>query len=297
MDAVTPASDAAQLMGDTPYLTLEELETHPRLDEARRVFVNGFLKVYDGDQKAMGLISDASRFLVFHNLIVFHAGYDPEQRETWPTIGRLKSVLSLYGISSDRAIDNLLSRLRDLGFLESVASEIDGRVRLLRPTEHALAHDRDWLVAHYAPLACLYPGLDYSRIMNREPAFQLRQRRVSAGFVPLSAKLVQTQPVFLFFFSRAGGVLIEAAILQAAMESEDGNHANVSFAAMAKRFGLARTHVRDVLHGAEAMGLVKLHGLGGQRVEILPRLWAAHARDMAIGLHLHGMIYAKALSA
>lgn len=288
--------DAAQLMGQTPYFSLEEIMAHPRLEAARRVFLDGLLKLHDGNQQGKELISDASRFLVFHNLILLHAAYDPGQRETWPTIGRIKGILNLYGISSDRAVDSLLSRMRDLGFLGTVPSEMDGRVRLLRPTEHALAYDRDWLVAHYAPLACLYPGHDYSRILGRDPVFQLRQRRASSAFLPLSAVLLQTQPVFLFFFAHAGGVMIEAAILQAAMESEDGNRANISFAAMARRFGLGRTHVRDVLQKAEAMGLVKLHGKGGQQVEILPALWTAHARDMAIGLYLHGMIYAKAVA-
>jgi DNA-binding MarR family transcriptional regulator len=298
MSATESASgaDVAQLMGGVPYLTLEELLAHPRLEEARRVFVDGFLAIYDGNHQAIRLISDASRFFVFHNIILLDAAYRPELPETWPTIGRIKSVLKLYGMSSDRAIDALLSRLRDLGFLETVASEMDGRLKLLRPTQQARAHDRDWLVAHYAPLACLYPERSYAQIMSRDPAFQLHQRRTSVAFLPLSASLVATQPEFLFFFSRAGGVMIEAAILQAAMRSEDGTHANISFAAMAKRFGLARTHVREVLRAAEAMGLVRLHGRGGQRVEILPRLWSAHARDMAIGLYLHGMIYAKAVA-
>jgi len=292
----TNAALAATLMGATPYLTLEELLAHPRLNEARRVCLDAFLTLYEGDRQAMRLIGDAARFLVFNNLIVLHAGYDVDRPETWPTIGRMKAVLQMYGISSDRAVDTLLSRLRDLGFLETAPFESDGRVRLLRPTENALVHDRDWLVAHYAPLTVLYPERDYSRIMNREPAFQLLHRRVSVGFVPLSAMLMSGREEFLFFFSHAGGVMIEAAILRAAMDSEDGTHADVSFAAMAKRFGLARSHVREVLRGAEAIGLVKLHGRGGQRVEILPRFWSAHAHSMAIGLYLHDMIYAKAVA-
>src|SRR5690348_3885856 len=96
------APDVARLMDGVPYLTLEELMAHPRLEDARRVFVDGFLAIYDGNHQAMRLIGDASRFFVFHNIILLDAAYRPELPETWPTIGRIKTVLQLYGMSSDR---------------------------------------------------------------------------------------------------------------------------------------------------------------------------------------------------
>ena len=49
------------------------------------------------------------------------------------------------------------------------------------------------------------------------------------------------------------------------------------------RFGVSRTHVRTLLAAAEQAGLVKLHALGGRRVEILARLWSTHGRGIAGG--------------
>jgi hypothetical protein len=52
--------------------------------------------------------------------------------------------------------------------------------------------------------------------------------------------------------------------------------------------------VRNLLVAAEEAGLVKIHGRGGQRVEILPRLWVSHDRGMAVGMYLHELAYGVA---
>jgi len=41
-------------------------------------------------------------------------------------------------------------------------------------------------------------------------------------------------------------------------------------------------------------GIVKLHARGGQRVEILPRMWTIHDRGIDCGRYLHDMLYVAA---
>jgi DNA-binding IclR family transcriptional regulator len=71
-------------------------------------------------------------------------------------------------------------------------------------------------------------------------------------------------------------------------------HAAVAYADVADRFGVSRTHVRQLLVAAEEAGLVKLHARGGRRVELLPRLWSSYDRSIAGGMYLHDMIYVAA---
>jgi DNA-binding transcriptional regulator LsrR (DeoR family) len=52
------------------------------------------------------------------------------------------------------------------------------------------------------------------------------------------------------------------------------------------RFGVSRTHVRTLLAAAEQAGLVKLHALGGRRVEILARRWSTHGRGITGDVHV-----------
>ncbi len=239
------------------------------------------------------LLIETGRFMVFQFAIVNYAAQDPAQPESWATVGRLKQIMQGFGSASDRQIDTLLTRLCDLGFLEIVRAEQDARVRIVRPTEAALAHDRDWLVAHYAPLVAAYPGRDYSLIQSRDAAFQVRQRRRSMEFIPLVMSMFMPPPDIMLFLGRPGGYLFLAALLNTAMASGEGTHAAVSYTDVGERFGYSRTHVRQVLTDAEAAGLVRLHGRGGHDVEILPALWASHETGLARGMCLHDMIYAR----
>ena len=174
----------------------------------------------------MRLLIESGRFLVYHLAVVLDAGQDPARRETWFTVGRLKQQIAASGLgASARQVDHLVARLREVGFLDVVQSDKDRRLRLLKPTEKMLAHDRDWLAAHYAPLTLLCPHNDYGPVMRRDPAFQVLHRRAAMAFWPLGMKLLASVPDMMLFFDRAGGQMVLAALLQAALTEPDHPHA------------------------------------------------------------------------
>jgi hypothetical protein len=286
-------NEIERLMGGPPRLTSQDIMNHPRLPEARKLFLDRFLEVYLGDRFLVRLLIESGRFLVYQSLVLLGASEDPARRETWVTVGLLKQKMTLFGFASSRHIDTLIARLCEAGFLELRQSEQDGRVRLLKTTEKMRAHDRDWVAAHYAPLTVLYPHHDYELVMQRDPAFNLVQRRTSMAFLPLGAKEFAAMPEMLLFMNRAGGYMVIAALLQTAAAKGQQHHA-VPYADVGDRFGISRTHVRNLLRAAEDAGLVKLHARGGHHVEILPRLWSCHDRGMAGGMYIHDMIYVVA---
>jgi hypothetical protein len=130
--------------------------------------------------------------------------------------------------------------------------------------------------------------------MRRDPEFQLVYRRTCVPFLAEGAKMLSAVPDMTLFLSRAVGYPILAALLQAAMEQPDPAHAAVPYGDVGDRFGVSRTHVRQLLAAAETRGLLKLHARGGHRVEILPSLWSSHDRGIAGGMYLHDMIYVAA---
>jgi hypothetical protein len=286
-------AEIERLLGRTPRLALEDIVNHPRLPEARKVYLDQFLKVYAGDPFLVRLLIESGRFFVYHLAVVLEAAHDPARRETWPTVGLLKQKMAMLGMASGRHIDDLIGRLCAVGLMRSVPSHRDRRVRILSPAEKLRAHDRDWLAAHYAPLAELYPHHDYGPVMRRDLEFQKVHRRASIVFLPLGAKLMSEMPDMMLFFHRAAGYAVIAALLQAAMTQ--GDHAAVLYADVGARFGVSRTHVRQLLMTAEETGLVKLHARS--RVEILPRLWSSHDRGMAGGMYIHDILYLAAVRA
>lgn len=283
-----------RLAGGPPRLSLEDIANHPRLADAREVFLDRFLALYSGDPYKVRLLIESGRFLVYHIAGVLDAGVDPARRETWLTITRLKQEMSLFGLASDRHIDDLIARLCSAGFMDLKPAEQDRRVRILKPTEKLKAHDRDWLDAHIAPLTVLYPEHDYRSIMRHDQQFHTSYRRVSISFLPLGASLLLSLPDTMLFFNHAAGAVVQAELLRIAMAAPDYPDAAVPYADIGDRFGVSRTHVRQLLVAAEAAGLVKLHTRGGRRVQVLPRQWSSYDRGMAVGMYLHDLIYVAA---
>ena len=272
-------------------LSVDAILSHPRLPEARAAFIDGFLALYDGDPFTVRLLIESGRFLVYQLAVVLDAASDPAQRESWPTTRRLKQEMRAFGLASDRHIDGLVARLCSTGFMERHPAPGDRRLRLLKPTDKLRQHDQDWLSAHIAPLAVLYPEHGYERIFERDRRFHARHRQVSTAFLPLGATLLLGLPDLMLFFNHAAGAVLQAALLKAAMAAPDYPHATISFDDIGERFGVSRTHVRELLASAEAAGLVRTHARGGRRIEILPPYWQGYDRGMATGMYIHDLVY------
>jgi hypothetical protein len=285
-----------RLLKHTPHVSQQELLASPHFSQARTVFLDRYLAIYGQDPFLVRLLIETGRFAVFLATLILDAAHDPARRETWFTVGRLKRQIASMGLGiCERQVDYLIARLCAVGFLEMLRSDEDRRVRILKPSATMLAHHRDWLAAHYAPLAVLCPHNDYGPIMRRDPAFQLMYRRTSLAFFPLGRKVLVSEPDMMLFFDRVAGRAVLAALLQAASADPDHVHAAVPYAEVGDRFGVSRTHVRQLLMAAERQGLVKLQGRGGHRVEIQPRLWASYDRAIAGGMFLRDLVYGVAI--
>jgi hypothetical protein len=283
--------DFARLAQGAPHLSFDEIVRHPRMAEARRLYVERFLALYGDDPFMARLLVETGRFLVYHVAVILDAGQNPAHRDSWFTVGRLKREMAVFGMASDRQIDHLVGRLCTVGFMTVHRAEQDRRVRILRPTEKMLAHDRAWLAAHYAPLTVVSRFNDYEPVMREDPAYQLAHRRQAMAFMPFSGKLLAQAPELMLFFNHAAGHMVSASLLHAAMAAPD-RHAALPYADIGERFGVSRTHVRTILLEAQDAGLVRLQGRGGQRVEVLPRLWASYDRGLAAGMFSHDIVHA-----
>ena len=283
--------DFLRLARGVPHLSYDEIVHHQRMAEARKFYIDRFLALYGDDPFMARLLIETGRFLVFHTAVILSAGEDPARRETWFTVGRLKREMAVFGAASDRQIDHLVGRLCAVGFLTVRPAEHDRRVRVLKPTEKMLAHDRAWLAAHYAPVTVVSAYNDYEPVMHEDPVYHVAHRRECVAFAPLSGRLLALAPELMLFFNHAGGHMISAALLQAAMAAPDADAA-VPYTDLGERFGISRTHVRTILLEAQDAGLVRLQGRGGHRVEVLPRLWASYDRGLAAGMYSHDIVHA-----
>jgi DNA-binding MarR family transcriptional regulator len=173
--STTPLSSVAATI-HTPA----EILAHPRFAAARKAFVDAVLALHEGDQFSGRLLVEAMRQVTFNLIISLHLRHDESDRTTWPTPRRLKDEIKMFGLASERRIDALVSRLVQLGYVESRPSDEDGRVRLLMPTDKMMSLDREWLYYHHLPLHVMFDG--YAEPIARDGAFQRVQRLVALDF-------------------------------------------------------------------------------------------------------------------
>jgi hypothetical protein len=193
--------------------TSEEILAHPRFPAARAAFIDAMLAFHEGDRLSSRLMVETMRQVTFDLIIILHLRHDVPDRSTWPTPQRLKAVIEPYKLASPRRVDALAARLVQLGYVESRPSELDGRVRLLRPTPRMMALDREWLFYNYVPLHVMFPD-GYAEPIARDPAFQRAQRLVALEFAPKSTQMMASVPAVMRFMHRDAGILVLIKLIQ-----------------------------------------------------------------------------------
>lgn len=265
---------------------------HPHFDLARTRFLRAILELYGKDVFLNKLLMEAARTVVFGIITVLSASFAPEDRDTWPTLANVKRLTAPFSQSSPRRIEHIVQRLLSVGYLEQVPAPDDKRAKLLVPTDSFLAHDQHWLNAFYQPLDDLLPTGEYARPLAGDRDFQVAQRRASLAFIPHSAAVLMRNPHILLFATRDAGFLILAQIVL-----DLQNSTTSTYEQLARRFGVSRTHVRQLLQDAANLDLLTLSGRGGHVLELKPAGWACLDRFIADGMSNHDLTGGLALRA
>ena len=182
------------------------------------------------------------------------------QNALMPTMKLLQQTVALFGVSSARRVNDIVAQLIRAGFVEAHAVRSDRRARILTPTAKLIAHDLDWIYAHYAPLDVLFPNPGYALPLKRDPTHQKAHRVIGSQMSSHGAKIMNMSPAVMLFMTRDAGIMILYKLMEAALEETEVGGSQLSVADIGDRFGITRTHVRNVLKDAEDAGLVQANG-------------------------------------
>jgi DNA-binding MarR family transcriptional regulator len=277
------------------FHSAEKILAHPRFPFARDEFVKAILALYEHKPFLNRLLLEASRTVLLTVIMCLYARYDEDDRATWPTLRLVADSMAMHRLASASRVHDLVSHLVKTGYLEQRTAPQDRRVRILTPTRKMIAQDQDFLVSHYLPLDILFPDPGYAPIMTRDPAFQLKQRLVSRDLFALGGQILAVNPVMMLFMGRDAGVMILIKMIQMAGRQGDAEPVKVSYSDLGDRFGVSRTHVRNLMLEAEEMDLVRMTKAGGQFAELLPPLLQAFDRFIADAMSGFDLCYNLAL--
>ncbi|AWN39040.1 hypothetical protein DK427_15505 [Methylobacterium radiodurans] len=265
-------------------LTAEAILAHPDFPEARRVFIAEHRKVYDSEVFPGRFGADVGRVTTLAIIVCLYANYVRADRETWPTLTKLKTTVARFGFASPRLIDTFVARLVQTGDLVLRKQPDDSRVRLLCPTEKLLAWDREWMAAHYAALDLLYPEPGFPLARQRDAAFQTAHAKCAIDAFDGIIAMIWSNMDLVFFLSSTSALIILLSVLDRSGADAENHFQESDLGELAKSFSVSRSHIRNILAAAQEIGFLTRSGPRKTLWQLTPRLVSAFDRFIADSL-------------
>lgn len=175
------------------------------------------------------------------------------------TLGRLEEVIAPLGFYSPRQMNDIVARPVHTGCVESVPDPLDRRRRRrrLRPTERLLAWDRDWLAAYDEPLRLVFPKPGFARALPCAPALHAALRRAGLRQLPVASAPMKDRDLRPLL-GRTCAIAILPSLTPGRFDGRVRDVDGMAVAHLVSRFGVSRSHVRNVLAEARTSGFLEL---------------------------------------
>lgn len=264
----------------TRFATPDAILAHPDFPEARAVYVDAVMDLYEAKPLLLELMRDGGRIFVYGLIMAFWGAYREEAPETWPTVNRLKEAVGRFGMASPRQIDAILARFVQAGHLVVAPAGGDMRKRIVLPTPGLIEHDRAFIRAHYAPLGQLFGPGAYALPLAGDRAFLKAAR--AAWFAALGAMaddvILANRPLLRFYAASAGMLMLMKLV---GLQGRAAGGVALDYSDFSRRFAVSRTHVRTLFTADDGLAF-EPDGV----VRVRPDLCAALDRNIAERLSL-----------
>ena len=250
--------------GAFPQAGLARVIAHPKLAEAAQALARNMLQASQEDERLDGIFKDAGRYTAVAWGAYLHASDDL-------TLPRLKAASVSSGFASSGRARSLLHYLLHLGFIEPATSDLraPGAPARYTLTPAFLESWRRHFRAALEAASVLEPAV--RTVLDRlddAPVFDSLVRIHAGALLSASPEIAQDHPYVRIFLHRHAGIqLVWALWASPGAEFPSRYAAPVSMAALARRFGVSRIHVRRMLVDAEAAGLVSRDASGALTLE------------------------------
>ena len=235
------------------YVSEEVLQTvvlaDPRFSACHRKYVEGAL-AYAGENAAFQTIaSDMGQYFLCSIAVYMDASGGLTHR-------RLRALMGDAGILSAGRATALLWRLRLGKFIEPVDTDAgEGLLKQFVPTPAMVQAFRERLRVDFGALAILEPAVEPLLARFDEPdMYRLIIQLMGEDLIGSAARPDSRLEEFHMIAARAAGVLIMydmAASVESADDFPASGPVTSSVAALARRFGVSRSHVLSLLRQME----------------------------------------------
>jgi len=244
---------------DTLLAEAAALRALPAFARAIREYTVGLAKFREDSRLVNKMISYDSRHRVVGYLFYLHADRERYGTAGGATYGRLHDLCTRRNEVSPRTLKTTLALLRLTGFVSTVRGEADRRQKFYRPMPRMLAFVEGWLGYATAALDTLQPQMRRGEMLRDDPAF-IERFLVCGGRDHVDNEPpADRMPEFIGFFGAREGA--NAVILAVILSGTDGTPVP-SRARIAKRYGLSKTQITNVIGEGERIGYFAVDAAG-----------------------------------
>jgi len=271
-----------------PFLArVEPIRNNAAFATAFERYCTAMLRTYRGAPILNKLVNEQGRFLISALAFQLHLHRDPAVPASGLTVARLVALSAEHGVASGGRVKTFVALMRLGGFLEPAGGG-DRRSKVLVPAARMLDHVRVYTAIQMRCLDILFDRGRAARLAA-DPGFLERFHRHAGGYFLRGARLPDAFPELAVFTGVDAGYSILLHMLRG-LPAREGRPrpgaVDLPHGAVARRFGVSRGHVANLLRSAAAGGFVTVRGAGGKDVVVEAALIDLAERWFAVQMAL-----------
>ena len=242
----------------------------PHFALAANHFVQRYLNNFKGNFVLNHLSSSELHHLIAAYLFYLHYWRDPDDPTSGVTLSRVQAFCTERRLAGPRKVAALLGVVQASGYFVKEKTEIDARVKVLRPTSKATSVLYGVVGSHISSIEILEQTGRYKKYMDSSPDAVIAIS--SHGFQLLymsGVRIVDAVEELKPFLEMDSALKI---VFSAYVHKNASLVYNTSFGLLSRVFGISRTQAQRVLEKAEENQQLQILAKGGRQIQLMPSL-------------------------
>jgi hypothetical protein len=275
----TSLAHADNDLNDPLLAEAAQLRASPTFPNAIREYTVAIARFREAPRLINKLMASETRFRLTAYVFCFAAYYERHGPLGGVTYTQLLDLCAPREELSPRVLKTTLALLRLAGFVKTSRHPSDRRSKSYHPTPRMVDFVKSWMPHAVNALDAVQPEMQRARMLAEDPDFIPRFASAAGHEHATGIPLIDRMPEFTCFFGKREGAI---PVVLAIMLSDISGTPLPSRAQIAKRFGLSKTQVSNMIAEGTELGFFSADTTGTPCAT--PYLRYSYARFISIEL-------------
>lgn len=247
---------------DTLLTEATQLRASPAFPAAVREYTVAITRFREAPRLLNKLMASETRFRLTAYVFCFAAYHESHDPPSGVTYTQLLELCAQREELTPRTLKTTLTLLKLAGFVKTSRNSSDRRSKSYHPTPRMIDFVRNWMPHAVNALDLLQPDMQRARMLAQDPDFIRRFAAAAGQEHATGIPLIDRLPEFTCYFGKREGAI--PVVLSVMLSDIDGTPLP-SRAQIAKRFGLSKTQVSNMIAEGGRLGFFALDEMGVPR--------------------------------